>query len=388
VGDRAANIDFVVLYAPPWSGPTRFSKHHLASYLARRGGRVLYVEAPLSPLGARRRRVFLDELRETQRPPRQVAERVWVRRYFVPVPYHAASWLTSRRAANRLGQRLLAPSIRRDLARLQFADPVLIAGLPHAVDGVTLLPRRALVYHCADDYAHVRGFPSTLPELEADLCRLADLVITTSETLAAERLEFNPNTHWVPNGADVEHFSRPAAPADELTGLDRPVIGFVGGLSQWVDIGLVRELALRRPSAAFVLVGPIGTDVSAIQDLPNVQLLGSRPYAALPSLLAAMDVALIPFKRDPVTYHADPIKAYEYLAAGVPVVATDMPALRRLQHVLRLASSTESFLAQIDAALGEGRDARRAERQAEAARHSWQDRFSQVERLMADVLAE
>jgi glycosyltransferase involved in cell wall biosynthesis len=192
----------------------------------------------------------------------------------------------------------------------------------------------------------------------------------------------------VPNGADVEHFSRPAAPADELTGLDRPVIGFVGGLSQWVDIGLVRELALRRPSAAFVLVGPIGTDVSAIQDLPNVQLLGSRPYAALPSLLAAMDVALIPFKRDPVTYHADPIKAYEYLAAGVPVVATDMPALRRLQHVLRLASSTESFLAQIDAALSEGRDARRADRQIEAARHSWQDRFSQVERLMADVLAE
>jgi glycosyltransferase involved in cell wall biosynthesis len=387
VFDGTTRVDFVLLHAPPWFGPTRFSKHHLASYLARRGGRVLYVEAPLSPLGLRRGRVFADELRASLRPPRQVAERLWVRRYFMPVPYHAASWLTSRRFANRLGQRALAPSIRHDLARLRFADPILIAGLPHAVDGVPFLPRRALVYHCADDYAHVKGFPSTLPELEADLCQQADLVITTSETLAVERLKFNPNTHWVPNGVDVDHFSAPAMPAAELQNLPEPVIGFAGGLSEWVDISLVRELALSKPDATFVLIGPIGIDVSTIQDLPNVKLLGPRPYAALPSLLAAMDIALIPFKHDLVTYHADPIKAYEYLAAGVPVVATDMPALRRLQHVVRLATTPAGFLAQIDAALLEGRQARRAERQAEAARHSWQDRFGQVERLMADVVA-
>jgi teichuronic acid biosynthesis glycosyltransferase TuaH len=103
-----------------------------------------------------------------------------------------------------------------------------------------------------------------------------------------------------------------------------------------------------------------------------------------------MDVALIPFKQDPVTYHADPIKAYEYLAAGVPVVAIDLPALRRLEHVVRLADSTESFLGQIEAALGESpasRAARRQQRQAEAARHSWADRFGQFDALLADVLA-
>jgi hypothetical protein len=94
-----------------------------------------------------------------------------------------------------------------------------------------------------------------------------------------------------------------------------------------------------------------------------------------------MDVALIPFKRDRVTYHADPIKAYEYLAAGLPVVATDMPALRRLQHVIKLAQSSADFEAQINAALTEGRTTQRAERQTEAAQHSWQSRFETIDAL-------
>jgi glycosyltransferase involved in cell wall biosynthesis len=307
------------------------------------------------------------------------------------VPYHAASWLTGRRAANRLGQRLLAPAIRNDLERLDFLGrgrrPILIAGLPHAVDVLPFVPHQALIYHCADDYAHVRGFPSSLPELEADLCQQADLVITTSETLAESRRQFNPNTHWIPNAADIEHFSRTVAPAAELLPVPGPVIGFVGGLSEWVDIELLGHLARSRKDWSFVLIGPVGSDVASIQHLPNVRLLGARPYADLPSYLAAIDVALIPFKQDPVTYHADPITAYEYLAAGVPIVATDLPALRRLEHVVRLADSPQSFLTQIEAAVCEGRDARRAEHQAEAARHSWEDRFRQFDRLLAEVLA-
>jgi glycosyltransferase involved in cell wall biosynthesis len=391
VPDGDACLDVVFLHAPPWSGPTRFSKHHLASHLASHRARVLYVEAPLTPLGLRRGRAFASAFSKTLQPPRQVADHLWVRRHFVPLPYHAASALTSRRIANRLGQRWLAPMLRGDLEQLHFSEngrrPILIAGLPHAVDILPFVPHQALIYHCADDYAHVQGFPSTLPELEADLCQQADLVITTSETLCESRQRFNPNTHWIPNGADIEHFSQPSPPAAELRNVVPPVIGFVGGLSEWVDIQLLESLASARRDWSFVLIGPVGTDVASIQHLPNVRLLGARPYAALPTYLAAMDVALIPFKQDPVTYNADPIKAYEYLAAGVPIVATDLPALRRLDHVVRLADSTAAFLAQIEASLVEGRSARRAERQAEAARHSWEDRFRVFDTLLAQVLA-
>jgi glycosyltransferase involved in cell wall biosynthesis len=316
-----------------------------------------------------------------------VDDRLWVRRYFLPIPYHAATRLTSRRAANRVGQSLLAPVLRRDFERLGLRRPVVIAGLPHAADVLPRLPSKLVVYHCADDYAHVHGFPDTLPAVEADLCRRADLVVTTSETLCQTRADLNPRTYWIANGADVEHFSKPANPAPESGEFRRPIVGFVGGLSEWVDLDLVADLARRRPDWTFVLVGPIGIATSAVESLPNVRLLGPRPYADLPAYLAAMDVGLIPFKRNDVTYHADPIKAYEYLAAGLPVVATDMPALRRLSHVVTLADSPAAFSARIQGAIQAGRDAGRAARQTEAARHAWSTRFQRFEQLVDEQLA-
>jgi hypothetical protein len=104
--------DLVLLYAPPWSGATRFSKHHLASYLAGRGYRVLYVEAPLTPLGLARDRRFASELLRSLLPPRRTREHLWVGRPLCPVPYHAVSKLTASRAANRVGQAWLAPLLR------------------------------------------------------------------------------------------------------------------------------------------------------------------------------------------------------------------------------------------------------------------------------------
>lgn len=379
--------DVVLLYGPPWRGAARFSKHHLARYLAARGHRVLYVEAPLGPLTlARQGLAALAELREALRPPRLVAPRLWTRRYVNPVPYHAVTGVTSHRAANVLGQRLLGPRIRRDARRLGLRRPILVAGLPHAVDVLPCLSRRLLVYHCADEYAHVRGFPSTLPRLEAELCRRADVVIATAETLARSRAEHNPRTHWIPNGVEVEHFSAPATPADDVPNDGRPVVGFVGGLAQWVDMGLLRSLARARPAYHLVLVGPPGADLSPLLGLANVHLLGPRPYADVPRYLAAMDVALIPFTRDQVTWNADPIKVYEYLAAGLPVVATDLPALRRLEHVVAVAESAEAFISRVDDAVARGRQAGRAERMAEATRHSWASRFARFEALVEEQL--
>jgi glycosyltransferase involved in cell wall biosynthesis len=381
-----SGYDVVLLYAPPWHGATRFSKHHLASHLARHGNRVLYVEAPLTPLALRRGAAALPELARTLLPPRLVDERLWVRRHFVPVPYHGVTRLTSQRAANIVGQRLLAPVLRRDLRRLHFHQPILIAGLPHAVDLLDQVPHRAVVYHCSDDFSQVRGFPNTLPEVEADLCRRADLVVTTSQTLCEWRRPFNAHTHWIPNGVDLAHFGRPATPAAEVRALARPVIGFVGGLSQWVDVDLLAFLARSRPDWSIVLVGPSSIDLTAVRGLPNVHLLGPRPYDRLPEYLSGMDVALVPFTTDQVALHADPIKVYEYLAAGVPIVATDLPALRRLGDAVRLAASHDEFLAQLDAAVAEGRDARRAERQAEARKHAWSSRFQRFEELVLEQL--
>jgi glycosyltransferase involved in cell wall biosynthesis len=377
---------YLFLYAPSWFGATRFSKHHLAHHLASRGARVLFVESPLTPLSIHRGPTFAAELGASLSAPRLVEPNLWVRRHFLPVPFHAATRLTDTRLANRIGQRLLAPVIRRDVQRLDLRRPIIIASLPHAADALALLPKRAVVYHCADDYSAVSGFPHSLPELEADLCRQADLVITTSETLCRDRQAWNPNTYWVANGADVDHFSRPAAPAPDLNSIPRPILGFVGGLSEWVDFDLLGAIADLHPEWSLVLIGPPSPRAASLVTRSNVYLLGARPYPTLPSYLAGFDVALIPFKRDQVTHHADPIKAYEYLAAGLPVVATDMPALRRLLDVVWLADSVESFERAIELALAHGSDGRVA-RQQKAAKHSWAARFAEIEALIAAMLA-
>lgn len=386
MADSRATRDFVFLYAPPWSGPTRFSKHHLAEHLAAAGHRVLFCEAPLTPLGIRRVRTFAREVAATLRPPRQVRHNLWVRRHFLPVPFHASLPLARERWANRVGQRVLAPMLRSDVAGLGFRDPIIVAGLPHVADLLPRLPPAGVIYHCADDYASVSGFPPSLPALEEELCRRANLVITTSATLCDERRRFNPNTHWVANGADVDHFARPAQPATDLAKFPHPIVGFVGGLSEWVDMRLIARIAQERPNLTFVLIGPVGTDVSPVHGLTNVHILGPRPYASLPSYLAAMDVALIPFKQDRVAYHADPIKAYEYLASGVPVVATDLPALRRLAHVVRLAASPDEFVTAIDASLAGNSDpAARSARREESGKHSWASRFREIDALIEDT---
>ncbi|MBV9169648.1 MAG: glycosyltransferase [Chloroflexi bacterium] len=142
-------------------------------------------------------------------------------------------------------------------------------------------------------------------------------------------------------------------------------------------------MAHARPEWSIVLIGPVGVDVSALRGLSNVHLLGARPYAQAPAYLTAMDVALIPFRREPVTYHADPIKAYEYLAAGVPVVATDLPSLRRFSHLIALADSTTDVVDEVERAIDAGRESGRIARQREGMRHSWRSRFEEWERLLA-----
>lgn len=410
--------DVIVVYGPPWDDPTRVSKHHLAAFLARRN-RVLYVESSLHPLNLLARpasglRLLLRTLRT-----RQVGPTLYVRRFFNPIPYHAATWPTATRAANRLGQHVVGAALRRELARLDMRSPVLIAGLPHAVDLLPQVPASVLVYHCADEYRAVRGFPAGLAALERELVQRADLVVVTSQALLAERRGLNPRTHWIPNGVDVDHFARARAPetpvALELTGLPRPIVGFVGAIASWVDLELVAEAAAALPGWSFVLVGPGGDSLAArrsrpsltarlrsqapelgsrsadlerghLRSRPNVHLLGPRPYAELPRYLKGFDVGIIPFKPVEVARKADPIKLYEYLAAGLPVVATDIPGLGRFADLVEIAREPPQFVRALELASVDWSAERVARRMAEGRRHTWEARFTELSQLLAEAV--
>ena len=154
-----------------------------------------------------------------------------------------------------------------------------------------------------------------------------------------------------------------------------------------LDIALLVELARLRPSWSFALVGPIGpgdprTDVSALAGEPNIHLLGPRSYGELPDVLRAADAGLIPYARNELTASIFPMKVYEYLAAGLPVIATPLPALAGVAGVAT-ASTAAGIAELLDRALADDSPEPRAARSRAAASHSWDRRLQEIATAIA-----
>jgi glycosyltransferase involved in cell wall biosynthesis len=160
-------------------------------------------------------------------------------------------------------------------------------------------------------------------------------------------------------------------------------VGFLGSVQYWIDFDLIRFLALARPAWSFVLIGPRGrlARVEKIARLPNVHLLGARAYETLPSYLSGFDVCLNPYVLDEVARHCSPLKLYEYLASGKPVVSVDMPEARKFAEVIAIGGGYDEILRRLDAALArpDGDPAARRARLRAAAPHSWDRRFRDLE---------
>jgi glycosyltransferase involved in cell wall biosynthesis len=153
-----------------------------------------------------------------------------------------------------------------------------------------------------------------------------------------------------------------------------------------VDVDLIAELARRRRDWTFVLVGPVRTELGDLARLPNVRIIGERAYADLPRYLKRFDVCLNPYKNDGVARGASPLKLYEYLASGKPVVSTDMPEARLFPEVVDIARTPDEFIIKIDRAI-RIKDHNRRERQCEIAKENgWDSRFAQVENRVRAIL--
>jgi glycosyltransferase involved in cell wall biosynthesis len=264
------------------------------------------------------------------------------------------------------------------------------AGIETAVSVVQLpswtkLARRArqewdwrIVYDCMDEHSGFAGAPAHLVSLEAELFECSDLVVASSRTLYEKAASKRPGVMMLPNAADFAHFSENRI-GDPLSRINRPIVGYYGAISDWFDLEMVRQAAGARPKWQFVLVGDaFATDLDAIGRTPNIHLIAARPYSELPAFLHSFDVAIIPFKRTPLTDATNPVKLYEYLSAGKPVVATRLPELESHREYLYLAESAGDFVNQIEAALAEPPDKKTA-RITFARANTWAERFATLD---------
>lgn len=385
----------ILCFANDWDSDP-LSKKHVMTRLAR-DNRVLWVNS----LGCRNPTASARDFRRAAKKLgdffqgcRQVADNLWVTSPLV-VPFHGSA------AARALNRRWLAATLRLTMRRLGMRRPITWSFLPSSADVVGRLGERLVVYQCVDEYSQFTGTDrAAILEMEERLCRRSDLVLVSAEPLYEAKRRWNPRTFLVTHGVEVEHFRRaldPATPIPEdlgpgrSRGLDRtgrPVVGFFGLVADWVDLDLVRHLAVARPHWDLVLVGQADTDVAALTGLPNVRLLGRKPYAALPGYCKGFDAAILPFRINELTLAANPLKLREYLAAGLPVVATAIPEAERLAPWVRVGHGHDGFLAELDAVFEDGARGPRPEISRAMDTESWDQKVAEMTRLVAPLLDE
>jgi UDP-galactopyranose mutase len=238
------------------------------------------------------------------------------------------------------------------------------------------------------------GARKILPS-ETRLFPEAHLVFVTSERVRARAAAVRPQVDVFPVGVDLPLFERVrdgnGPPPPDLAALARPMVGFVGEVKRSIDEALLIEVAARMPHASFVLVGPVGIDASRLARCPNMRLLGPRPHALVPHYLKAFDVAIIPYRLTSATEAIYPAKLNEYLAMGLPVVATPLAELVRFRAsrgpVITLAPDARAFVDAIGDALA-SRSPEDAGRRIEVARgNAWAPRIDRMVALVEEALA-
>lgn len=376
-----------ILFASPtdWQG-VRGRFQHLASQFTR-FGRVLYMDGlGLRPVALQQRDLVRVARKLGRFFCRSGGERFAMTepqpglRVAAPlvVPLRRRGMLAS------INRTILLHQVRRQLAQAGLQNPLLWLAYPHPdwVEIMDALEPRAVVYDCVDAWDKFSGLYGDLAQSEHRLVRRADLVVTTAPYLRDRFIRENPMTFLVPNGVDMDRFSDPAASeAADLAPIPGPRVGFVGNIAEWVDMNMVYALARQRPDWQWVMIGPWQRAEPPLR-LDNLHLLGERPYHVIPRYLTGFDACLIPFEESELTGAVDPLKLYEYLAAGRPTAATPLPSVAEdLLPWVHWASGADAMAAALERALAEDGSQIAVRRQA-VARHSWAARAQSIADLL------
>ena len=299
------------------------------------------------------------------------------------------------RIATRINRYLLARSLGRWMRATGFTRPLVWTFLPtplaHGL--IADLDPVATIYYCIDDLASSSAGARRITTSEQAMFREADLVFVTSEKLRRRAAAFSEHVHLFPFGVKFDAFdavrrSARQTPADIAT-LPRPIVGYVGGLHQWIDQDLVAAVAAALPDVTFAFVGPPQCDLSRLDAPPNVHLLGGKPHTDLPHYIREFDVGIVPYRRSEYTDNVYPTKLNEYLAMGIPVVATDLPEIRRFNddhaNVVAVAEGVDEFAAALRRTLaGDAPDAP-PRRVAVARANSWPARIAEMSALAGEA---
>ncbi len=361
--------------------------------LAREGNRVLFVEntgvrSPhLRDLPRLSRRIR-NWWRGTQGFRQERENLVVYSPILLPFPYsRLARWI------NRF---LLHRALRRWMRASRFRRPILWTFLPTplVLDLIRDFDPEMVVYYCVDNLAESSRAARRIIRSEETLLKEADLVFVTAKKLLERARRHNAHVTLFPFGVQFGQFDQARRDGtqlpEDLREIRKPVVGYIGGIRKEIDLNLLKAVASRLPEATFVMVGPLQTDVSELGRCPNIRFVGAREHGELPSYMNAFDVGIIPYEVNPYTDHIYPAKLNEYLAMGLPVVATDLTEVRHFNaehgNLIKVAQDATGFARAIEEALQDNSKEESFRRVEVARGNRWEERIRQMAERVAQEL--
>lgn len=375
--------DILCLSTIDWDFNWQGHQEIMATF-AKNGNRVLYIEnmgvrvPTLKDFPRLWKRIL--NWKKGIRGIRKVRENLYVfSPLILPFPFS--------RIATRINRWLMLSQLKGWLKAMSFDHPILWSFLPTgmAVDLIEHLDKRLVVYYCVADFTKLVAHPQKVRRTEEKLLKQCDIVFAQGEGLKRACERYHTPAHVFPFGVNSEVFletERTSHIPQELTFLKRPIVGYCGGLHRHVDYGLVRSLAVKHPEWSLVFVGPVQTDISTIQDLENVFLLGEKSHSELPSYIRQFDVCLVPYLLSDYTSTVYPTKMNEYLILGKPVISTDLPEIRnfnaRFQDIVKIGHNHEEFERFVLSSMDDDNGEKRNFRQEVALEQGWEKRIEEM----------
>jgi len=359
--------DLLVIAQELWGPVQRRNQLLLAALGARNPrSRFLFVERPARP----------RELLEWRPvPPTAITANVWTFRPLRPVPDFLGKPLSDRAECAQIARAVRAVGLER---------PLLWTQDPRVADLVDRLGTDGVIYDLTDDWPAFESSPARRASVRArheTLAQRADLVLACSRRLAEQAKTLNRRVCYLPNAVDAT--PPPVEPVGCVRDLPAPRLGYAGTLhSSRLDVSLLVQAARMRPQWSFVFLGPDhleSTDRTRLFALPNVRHLGACAHEEVLSYVSQFDACLLPHLSTEFTQSLDPLKLYQYLAAGKPVLATPAGIPRELASHVSLVTSAEELVQEAERAIAHAGPAAIASRRAAVAHATWEARAAAIE---------
>lgn len=378
----------IICFAPSdWWGMNPSCTTHLVKRFAR-SNKILYVNpfsSDLRGFGGGKRKGFFSraarKLKSLTKWLRRADQNIYVfSPLFIPVQGH--QWI------DRVNNWLLHVQLRLACSRAKICDPIIWIENLRAADLLRYYPNAYTLFHVSDLFTH-DGYvadQSTLRRREQIVLNASTAVVCVSQELYANYQGRWPRVHYLPHGVDFDRFSAAARQgqiAPELEKIKKPIAGYFGTLTGSNDIALWEFCSERLPEISFVFAGRItGGDYSRLQARTNVHFLGPVPYERIPDICAGFDVCMLAWKVTPWIRSCNPLKLFEYMACGKPVVSVAIEEARKYSDVISIANSAEEFCALLKWELEHDTPARKQQRMEIARANDWEEKAEQLSAII------